>query len=119
MATQAQRDLVDLNDPLVFADPGCAAQLDNAIDLAASRLSRALYGNQFDLAVALAAICTLRRRNPNVGGGSLLGVTEAQGGARSKSSSNMPPGFPADWYTCPAGEELIGLTFSLTPPIGG
>lgn len=118
MATQTQRDYVSLKDPLVYK-AAVATNLDSALDLAALQLSRRLYGLQFDLAVALSAVCTLRRTNPNIGGGALIGVGEAAGGSRSKTMANMPPGYPSDWYTCPAGEELIGITTSLTPPTFG
>lgn len=119
MATQAQRNLAILKDPLAAKDPKAAAFLDDALDLAASQLSRTRYGSQFDLAVALAAICTLRRQNPNIGGGTITSVGESAGGSRSKSADRMPKGYPADWYTCPAGEELIGLSYSLSPPSFG
>jgi len=118
VATQAQRDLVALKDPIVYKAT-VATNLDAALDLAAIQLARSLYRNQFDLAVALAAICTLRRTNPNIGGGALTAVGESAGGSRTKSPTNMPPGYPANWYTCPAGEELIGITTSLTPPTFG
>ena len=128
MATDAQRELVRLKDPVAYAgtqqtDPTPGARppttLDDALDLAALQLSRRTYGNMFDLAVALSAICTIRRQSPNIGGGMITMIGEGEGNRRSKSQQNMPAGYPAHWYTCPAGEELIGLTSSLTPPSFG
>lgn len=116
MATDAQRALVWLKDPLAYGDP-VAEDLDAALDLGALLLPRRLFGNAFDLAVALYACCTLRRQNPNLGAGVLTGISEGGGGgSRTKTPQNMPSWFRADWYTIPAGEELIGLVTANTPP---
>lgn len=126
MATDAQRALVRLKDPIAYqaitsdistAIPGTA--LDDALDLAATQLPRRLYGIQYDLAVALLAIVTIRRMNPNIGAGVLTSISETVGGSRGKSLDRLPQGYPAHWYGIPAGEELIGLTFALTPPSFG
>lgn len=126
MATDAQKAIVQLKDPLAYqavtssVDPAVpGTTLDDAIDSAITQLNRTLYRNQFDTAVALLAICTIRRQNPNIGAGFLAVVSETSGGSRTKRLDRLPKGFPAHWYTCPAGEELIGLTQSLSPPSFG
>lgn len=119
MATAAQRAYVELDDPILWADPNAQTVLDDALDVAATRLNRNLYRAQFDQAVALLAIHTIRRRNPNIGAGVLVSNSDPVSGGASKSPAHMPAGYPPDWYTTPAGEALIALSYSLTPPTFG
>lgn len=129
MPIAQQRAYVRLRDPIAYAwadnaqaDDGTGATttvLLAALTDAAAELSATLYKGRYDLAVALLALVIIRRNNPNIGAGAIVSNADPVSGSVSKSAANLPKGYPAHWYTTPAGEELIGLSWSLSPPSFG
>lgn len=131
MAYAQQAALVRLRDPIAYAwatnqpasaidgTDDAATVLTEAIASAKLELSSILFRGQTDLAIALCAICIIRRDNPNIGGGQIVSNSDPVSGSVSKTFKNLPAGFPAHWYTVPAGEELIGLTFQRSVPSFG
>lgn len=131
MAYAQQAAYVRLRDPVAYAwavnqpasaidgSDDAATVLTQALADAQAELSSVLFRGQIDLAIALCAICIIRRNNPNVGGGQIISNSDPVSGSVSKTTSNLPPGFPPHWYTTPAGEELIGLTYQRSVPSFG
>lgn len=126
-----QAALVRLRDPIAYAwasntpasaidgTDDAATVLTEAIASATLEVSSVLFRGQRDLAIALCALCIIRRDNPNIGGGQIVSNSDPVSGSVRKASSNLPPGFPAHWYTTPAGEELIGLCYQRSVPSFG
>lgn len=115
-ATTAQLEALAAVDPIAAAD-AVAVSVDYWFTSAAAVLNTTRVADAV-LAQALYVAHQLRLTNPNVGGGPLVGVGEAVGGSRAKSTMNLPPGYPADWYTTSPGVRLIGLmSGSTTLPI--
>ena len=122
MPAAQQAEYAQQIDPIAYtyaaAQPSPRSFTDYAT-AARSRLPVARYGNQFDRAIALLAVHNIRRQNPNIGAGQTSDYSDPATGGTKKRIDRMPSGYPADWYTTPAGEELIGLTDSLSPPSWG
>ena len=119
MAQAAQAALMNEIDPIAYKWAAGLGIVSAQLTSAAAQLSPRLYGALLDRATALLALNTIRRNNPNIGGGQLVSNGDPVSGSSSKSQSHLPRGYPSHWYTTPAGEELIGITESLTPPSFG
>ncbi len=119
MPAAEQAVLMNEIDPIAYTWAAGRGIVSAQLTSAATQLTVRRYGNQYDRAVALLALNTIRRNNPNIGGGQTVSNDDPVSGGVRKSHGHMPAGYPSHWYTTPAGEELIGLTESLTPPSFG
>jgi len=100
---------IDIRDPDTYASLVAASRLDNLIEVAAEQLSATVYGDRYELAVALLVLHWEAMRNRGGVGGAVLSERQGQVARQYSGGSGSFGSLKNDLEATAWGQELASL----------